>query len=164
METRSSYHSCWWFFGMTAQSCICTPSHQTRFRRHFTWRTPMRTETPGHRKRGACNLNKELYCSQRLPGIPPEVVVVPIKDFSTIITAPGHILIVLQSIGLKNLMSRMIHSWTQIGRGGPTYTEPLSAESAKFEGCISHNSEVYRATSDCIISTCWSWWRSTKAR
>jgi hypothetical protein len=55
----------------------------------------MRTETPGHHNGGASNSNEGLDCSQKLPGILPEVVVVPIKHFSTIITAPGDKLIVL---------------------------------------------------------------------
>jgi len=64
----------------------------------------MCSETPGHLIRGAGNSHEGLQCAQRLPGIPPEVVVVLDKDFSTINTAMVDELDVLQPFVLTNLI------------------------------------------------------------
>jgi hypothetical protein len=68
---------------MTARSYLCTPGHDTG---------------------GAGNSHEGLQCARRLPVIPPEVVVVLAKDFSTIHTAAVDELDVLRPIGLTNLI------------------------------------------------------------
>jgi len=107
MKTRSSYRSCWSFFGMTARSCLYTPGHLTG---------------------GAGNSHEGLLYAQRLPVIQLEVVVIPAKDFSTVNTAAVDELDVLQPFGLTNLISWMIDFRSQIGGGGHTYKEPLYAD------------------------------------
>jgi hypothetical protein len=64
----------------------------------------MCSETPGHHTGGTCNSHNGLHCGQSLPVIQPEVVVVPAKDFSTINTAAGEELDVLQPFWVTNLI------------------------------------------------------------
>jgi len=107
MMTLSSCQSFWLFCVMTAWSGLCTPSYHTG---------------------EAGNSHKGLQCMQRLPVIPPEVVVVLSNIFPTIYTAAVDKLNLLQLFGLTHLKSWMIDSRSQIGGSGHTEHEPLSAD------------------------------------
>jgi len=107
-----------------------------------------------------------------------EVVVIPAKDISTIITAMVDEPDVLKPFGWSNQICSMIDLPSEIRGGGHTYAEPINTDVTYYLVlCISCNSEIDLAAADCLSTTwkkvthwrncgtkvTWCWKCSTKA-